>query len=77
MKSQAHFPRKTRVIYHAIIPLSDGVNLSAMIWLPVDAEDEPVPAILEYLPYRKSDGSSERDALIHPYFAGHGYARVR
>ena len=37
----------------------------------------PVPAILEYLPYRKRDGTTERDALTHPYFAGHGYACVR
>jgi putative CocE/NonD family hydrolase len=77
MTIQTQFPRTTRVIYHAVIPLSDGVNLSARIWLPVDAEDDPVPAILEYLPYRKSDGSSERDALNHPYFAGHGYASIR
>ena len=48
-----------------------------MIWLPTDAEADPVPAILEYLPYRKRDGTSERDALNHPYFAGHGYAAVR
>ena len=37
----------------------------------------PVPAILEYLPYRKRDGTYERDALTHPYLAGHGYAGVR
>ena len=36
-----------------------------------------MPAILEYLPYRKRDGTSQRDALTHPYFAGHGYACVR
>ena len=36
-----------------------------------------MPAILEYLPYRKRDGTIERDALTHPYFAGHGYACVR
>jgi putative CocE/NonD family hydrolase len=48
-----------------------------MMWLPIDAEEKPVPAILEYLPYRKRDGTSERDALNHPYFAGHGYASVR
>ncbi len=35
------------------------------------------PAILEYLPYRKRDGTYERDALTHPYLAGHGYAGVR
>ena len=39
--------------------------LAARIWLPADAEQNPVPAILEYLPYRKRDGTYERDALIH------------
>src|SRR6185503_8294908 len=33
--------------------------------------------ILEYLPYRKRTGTFERDALTHPYLAGHGYAAVR
>src|SRR5262249_60950583 len=33
--------------------------------------------ILEYLPYRKRDGTYERDAQTHPYLAGHGYAGVR
>src|SRR5262245_20940388 len=51
--------------------------LAARIWLPDDAEQNPVPAILEYLPYRKRDGTYERDALTHPYLAGHGYAGVR
>jgi predicted acyl esterase len=51
--------------------------LAARIWLPDDAEQNPVPAILEYLPYRKRDGTYERDALTHPYLAGHGSASVR
>jgi uncharacterized protein len=71
------FPRAVREIVNAEIPLSDGTRLAARIWLPEDAESNPVPAILEYLPYRKRDGTSERDALTHPYFAGHGYAGVR
>ncbi|MXY34664.1 MAG: CocE/NonD family hydrolase [Boseongicola sp. SB0664_bin_43] len=57
--------------------MPDGTRLAARIWLPVDAETDPVPAILEYLPYRKRDGTVERDHLTHPYFAGHGYAGVR
>ena len=77
MLTRTEFPNPIRVIEHALIPLSDGVTLSAMIWLPDDAEQDPVPAILEYLPYRKRDGTAERDALNHPYFAGHGYASVR
>src|SRR5882757_7432276 len=59
------------------IPLADGTRLAARIWLPVDAETHPVPAILEYLPYRKRDGTAPRDAETHPFFAGHGYASVR
>jgi hypothetical protein len=57
--------------------MSDGTRLSARIWLPADAVREPVPAILEYIPYRKGDGTVLRDAQMHPYFAGHGYAAVR
>ncbi len=72
-----NFPRKVRVIEHMPIPLKDGTTLAARIWLPEDAEQNPVPAILEYLPYRKRDGTYERDALTHPYLAGHGYAGVR
>jgi putative CocE/NonD family hydrolase len=71
------FPRPVRVIEHTLIPLKDGNSLAAKIWLPADAEHDPVPAILEYLPYRKRDGTFERDSLTHPYLAGHGYAGVR
>ena len=71
------FPNAVRVIEHTLIPLKDGTMLAARIWLPEDAEQNPVPAILEYLPYRKRDGTYERDALTHPYLAGHGYAGVR
>lgn len=62
---------------HNEIVLSDGTKLSATTWMPDDAEQEPVPAILEYLPYRKKDQTAKRDALNHPYFAAHGYACVR
>ena len=71
------FPRKVREIENTWIPMPDGTKLAARIWLPEDAEADPVPAILEYLPYRKRDGTRERDELTHSYFAGHGYAGVR
>jgi hypothetical protein len=77
MKVVTEFPRKIREIENVFIPLADGTKLAARIWLPEDAEKNPVPAILEYLPYRKRDGTYERDAETHPYFAGHGYAGVR
>ena len=59
------------------IKLSDGTRLAARIWMPEQAQSNPVPAILEYLPYRKRDGTAVRDALTHPYFAAHGYACIR
>src|SRR5690606_12330064 len=55
----------------------DGTRLSARIWLPEDATTDPVPGILELLPYRKSDGTVLRDATNARWFAGHGYAVVR
>ena len=74
---RTEFPRNVREIENTWIPMPDGTKLAARIWLPEDAEDDPVPAILEYLPYRKRDGTVERDHLTHPYFAGFGYAGVR
>ena len=59
------------------IPLSDGTRQCARIWLPVDADAHPVPAILEYLPYRKDDVHALEDSTIHPYYAAAGYASVR
>jgi putative CocE/NonD family hydrolase len=59
------------------ITMSDGTRLSARVWRPKDAGDNPVPAILEHLPYRKRDGTTARDALTHPYLAARGYACIR
>jgi uncharacterized protein len=77
MKIITEFPRPIKEIENTWIPMLDGARLAARIWLPVDAGENPVPAILEYIPYRKSDGTAQRDALHHPYFAGHGYASIR
>ncbi len=76
-KTVVTFPRPVKLIENTWIPLADGTRLAARIWLPADAEQNPVPAILEYLPYRKDDGTAIRDRVIHEYFAGHGYASVR
>jgi len=77
MRFVDEFKHEIREIENMWIELSDGCRLAARIWLPIDAEANPVPAILEYLPYRKRDGTAERDEMTHPYFAGHGYASVR
>lgn len=77
MKHVDDYPRK--IVEHADIGIvmSDGCRLSARVWMPIDAEVNPVPAILEHLPYRKRDGTVHRDELTHPWFAGHGYVCIR
>lgn len=57
------------------IPMPDGVMLSARLWRPETGA--AVPAILEMIPYRKRDGTAERDEAIHPWFAAQGYACLR
>jgi putative CocE/NonD family hydrolase len=59
------------------IAMPDGVKLAARIWLPRSAKTRPVPAVLEYIPYRRRDGTLLGDTPRHAYFAGHGYAAVR
>ena len=77
MRIRTDFPRRVRTIPNTWIELADGCRLAARVWLPEDAEADPVPALLEYIPYRKSDATAVRDAARHPWFAGHGYAAVR
>lgn len=75
--SWGELPRKITRRDAVFIPLSDGVTLAATIWLPEDAGDHPVPAVLEAVPYRRRDGTIFRDTELHPYVAGHGFAMVR
>ncbi len=77
MNETAGYPCEIEEILHVEIPMPDGCRLGARIWRPLDALDNPVPAILEYLPYRKNDHVAPRDATMQPYLAAHGYAVIR
>lgn len=66
--------KSLKVLENEWIPLPDGRKLAARIWLPLTAKKTPVPAILEYLPYRKHDGTTQRDESTYPTFAEAGYA---
>ena len=77
MKIVTDFPRPIVEFPDMGIVMPDGCRLSCRVWMPADADQDPVPAIVEHLPYRKRDGTVARDALTHPYFAGHGYACIR
>ena len=69
------FPYKVRTEEHIWIPLNDGTRLAARMWFP--ESDTPLPVILEYIPYRKGDGTRMRDEPMHGYFSGHGYVVAR
>jgi len=73
----ASYPRAVVDIPTVWIPLCDGTRLAARVWLPEGAEENPVPAVLEHIPYRRRDGRRVDDEQIHPFFAGNGIAAVR
>ena len=53
----------------AWIALPDGVRLAADLYMPAgDVAGKKFPVILEYLPYRKRDGTIVRDAETHEQF---------
>ena len=67
----------TEVIETIWISMPDGARLAARLWLPDEARARPVPAILEYIPYRRRDRTRMRDESMHPHFAEAGYAAIR
>ncbi|MCG6657577.1 CocE/NonD family hydrolase [Halomonas campisalis] len=77
METVHDFPYQVRRIENLWIPLPEGTRLAARAWIPEAAETTPVPAILEYIPYRKRDFTRSRDDIMHGWFAGHGYACLR
>jgi putative CocE/NonD family hydrolase len=69
-------PNKVIKLENVVISMKDGAKLYAHIWM-FDSIEYRIPAILEYLPYRKNDFTAIRDSARHPYWAGHGYASIR
>jgi putative CocE/NonD family hydrolase len=65
-------------LVQASIPMPDGVMLAATLYMPANLRPgERVPALLEYLPYRKDDDTAPDDFGKHAYFARHGYVGAR
>jgi putative CocE/NonD family hydrolase len=64
------------------IPVRDGLELSANLWLPVAVPDVPAaearfPAILEMIPYRKDDWRWVTDDARGRWLAARGFAFCR
>lgn len=55
---QTEFPHVVEVVENLFIPLPDGTRLAAKLWRPQGSGR--YSAILEYLPYRKHDGTRTR-----------------
>jgi len=66
-----------RTVENEWIPLKDGARLAMRLWLPVSADQHPVPVVLEYLPYRKRDSMRRRDQAWGELFAPYGFAVAR
>jgi uncharacterized protein len=65
-------------LVQARIPLRDGVMLAATLYMPANLRaNQRVPALLEYLPYRKDDDTLPGDYAKYAYFARHGYVGAR
>src|SRR5262245_18805087 len=77
-------------VREARIPMRDGTELAATLYLPAqpgavpprgndppEPSASPVPALLEYLPYRKDDAMLARDYELYAYMTSRGYAGAR
>jgi putative CocE/NonD family hydrolase len=60
------------------IPLKDGVELQAHIWIPKEALENnlKVGTLVEYIPYR-TDVTVQRDQIRHTWYAGNGLSSIR
>ncbi|MEQ9561716.1 MAG: CocE/NonD family hydrolase [Woeseiaceae bacterium] len=59
------------------IPLPNGVDLAADLYMPVGGDSaERFPVLLEYLPYRKTE-SRARNYSMYSYFVERGYVVAR
>src|SRR3954468_13736903 len=77
MRVVDRFPREVVEEARLRIPMSDGVHLAGRFWRPADSDERPVPAVLEFIPYRQPHLTAVRVSMPHPYLAGHGFAGVR
>uniref|UniRef100_K3WFD8 Xaa-Pro dipeptidyl-peptidase C-terminal domain-containing protein n=1 Tax=Globisporangium ultimum (strain ATCC 200006 / CBS 805.95 / DAOM BR144) TaxID=431595 RepID=K3WFD8_GLOUD len=62
------------------IPIDATIKLSAKVWIPKPLSNgatDKFSVILEYLPYRKADWTSPRDARNHTWMAQRGFAVAR
>src|SRR3712207_323849 len=63
------------VAWDVRVPVRDGLELSANLWRP--ATREPVPVILEMIPYGKDSWRRNADVARGEWLAARGFALCR
>ena len=65
MRHIDRFPFEIEEVENFWVPLGDGIRLAGRRWQPKDTTIYPLPAILQYMPYRKRDFTAIRDEIMH------------
>jgi len=69
--------RSFTIIENEWLTLTDGTRLAARLWIPAGADTVAAPVVLEYIPYRKRDGTRALDNHTGARLAQHGIAFAR
>jgi len=64
-----------RVVKNVLVPVRDGVRLAADLYMPDPDPGEPLPVVMEYIPYRKDEVAP--GTRFYEYLAAHGYVVAR
>jgi putative CocE/NonD family hydrolase len=69
--------RAFKAIENVWVPIRDGTRIAMRLWIPDGAENSPVPVVMEYIPYRKRDGTRPGDTAWAEQFVPYGFAFAR
>ena len=66
---------EVKVDKNVLIPMRDGIRLAADLYLPDPSPDEPLPVVMEYIPYRKDEVPP--GSRFYEYLPRQGYIVAR
>jgi uncharacterized protein len=69
------FAEGVRVAKSVLIPMRDGVRLASDLYMPDPDPGEPLPVVMEYIPYRKDEVAP--GSRFYEYLVRHGYIVAR
>ena len=75
-----HPEQGIKCLHNLRIPMEDDIRLAADLYAPLDATldgSDPLPVVMEYIPYRKDDVGMPDDSRWYGYLPRHGYLVLR